>query len=71
MKMAIFRGGVCQPSLSPMEESLTPMKSKSLLTALALCLAAPTFVQMPPLVDREGALGEPGNLGLTRPSRDF
>jgi dipeptidyl aminopeptidase/acylaminoacyl peptidase len=34
------------------------MKSKMTLTALALCLAAPTFAQMPPLVDRDLYFGE-------------
>lgn len=36
-----------------MEKSISAMKSKMLIPALALCLAAPTFVQMPPLVDRD------------------
>lgn len=41
-----------------MEESLTPMKSKMLTPALALCLAAAGFAQMPPLVDRDLFFGE-------------
>jgi len=41
-----------------MEEHLTLMKSKLLMPALALCLAAPTFAQMPPLVDRDLYFGE-------------
>ncbi len=41
-----------------MEEPLTPMHSKLIFTALALCLAAPCFAQMPPLVDRDLYFGE-------------